>query len=83
MLQKIHRRFLLKAKAAVHRTAGINQQSKLNGQVGFTPEVDDSFGRFVVVQVSEISLVQIADKLAMLVGGNEKYVHFIHALADG
>ena len=39
--------------------------------------------RLVIVQDAEIALVQVADELAMMVGGNEQHIDFVDPLLDG
>ena len=81
--RKADRGFLLKIKPAVHRTAGIDQQSQLQRQIGFPAEIHDRLRRLVIVENGEIALVQIAHELAMMVGGDEQNVDFIDPLLDG
>jgi hypothetical protein len=52
-------------------------------EIGFTTKVYDGLRRLVIVENREIVLTQVADKFAVLVGGNEKYVDFVDAFADG
>ena len=52
-------------------------------QIGFAAEVDNRLRRLVIVEDREIGLIQVADKFAVLVGGDEENVNFIHALVDG
>ena len=60
------------------------QLENLPGRAGrWSAEHMLRFWRFVVVQIFEVVLVQVADKLAMLVGSDEQYVHLVHAFANG
>ena len=83
LLEKTCRGRLLKVETAVHRAAGINQQAQFEGQVGFAPEIDDGLRRLVVVQDGKVRLVQVADKLAVVVGRDKQDIDFIHPGFDG
>ena len=83
VLQEADRGFLFEIEAAVHRAAGIHQQSQLQRQISFAPEIHNRLRRLVVVQDGEIALVQIAHELAMVVRRNEQHIDLIHPLLDG
>ena len=83
VLQKTGGRVLLKIEPAVHRSADIDQQAQVQGQIGFAAEVQDRLRRLVIVKNGEIVLVQIADELAVLVGRDEQHVDFIHPRVQG
>ena len=83
VLKKQHRCLLLEIKAAVHRTAGVYQQSELYRQVRFALEVHNRLWRFVIIQNTEILFVQIAHELAVPVRRGEQNIDLIHPCFDG
>ena len=63
--------------------ADIDKQAEMKGQIGFVAKVHNGLRRLVIVEDGKILLAQIADELAMLVGRNEQYIHFVDARANG
>src|SRR5580704_17276515 len=78
VLQETRGRALLEIKPAVYRPADIDQQTHMQRQIGFATEIENRLRRLVVVKNAEIILIQIADKLAMLVGRDEQHVNLVH-----
>src|SRR5579862_8656316 len=74
---------LLKIEAAMHRAAGVDQKSELDGQIGFAAEIYDRLRRLVIIQESEVFLGKIAYKFPVLVGGDEEHIDLIHPLLNG
>jgi hypothetical protein len=83
VLQKALGRVLLEVEARADRTARVDEQTKLERQIGLTPEIYDRLHRLMIIEKIEIVLREVADEFSVLVGRDEKYVDFIHTLADG
>ena len=78
VLQETGGGILFEIKAAVHRSAHVDQQAEVQWQIGFAAEIQMDLRRLVIVKNAEIVLIQVAHKLAVLVGGNKQHVDFIH-----
>src|SRR5207302_3098787 len=83
VLKKTDGGVLLEIKTAVHRSAHVDQQAEMQWQIGFPAKINNGLRRLVIVENREIVLVQIADKFAVLVGGDEQNVHLVHTFVDG
>src|SRR5580658_583391 len=83
VLQKSRGSVFFESETALHRAAHVHEQAEFDGQVGLAAEVKDRLHRLVVIKNREIVLVQIADELAVAIGGDEQHVDFIDALLDG
>ncbi len=64
------------------RSADVDEQTEVQRQIGFAAEIQNGLRRLVIVENGEITLIEVADELAMLVGGDEQHVHFIDPLAN-
>src|SRR5439155_23775331 len=64
------------------RTAYVDQQTHLQGQVGLPVEFENRLWRLVIIQDREVILAKGAHELAMLVSGDEQNVYLVHALLD-
>ena len=71
LLQELDGRALLKLEALPDRGTGIDHDSHPQGQVGLLGEIENLGGGFLIVQQGKISLLQILDEPAMLVGNGE------------
>src|SRR3954463_14000275 len=74
---------LLKVKTAVHGSTHVDEQSYMERKISFAAEVQDGLRRFVIVQDTEIRLVQVAYKLPVLIGCDKEDVHLVHAGVKG
>src|ERR1700674_3869187 len=83
MLEEADGRVLLELKTAVDRTAYVDEQAEVQGQIGFSAKVKNGLRRLVIVENREIVLIEIANKFAMLVSGDEEDIHFIDAFVNG
>ena len=83
VLKEADGRILLELKTAVDRSADIDEQAHVQGQIGFVAEIQNGLRRLVIVENREIGLVEVANKLAMLIGGDEKNVDLVHSFVDG
>ena len=72
-------RLLFEVETAVHRAADVHQQAEVQRKIGLAAEIQNRLRRLVIVENAEIVLIQIAYKLAVLVGRDKEDVHFIHA----
>ena len=83
VLQKIDGGILLEIKTAVHRSAHIDEQAKVQRQIGLAAEINNRLRGLVIVKDGEIFFIQVAHKLAMFVGGNKQHVYFIDPFMNG
>src|SRR5580700_4883417 len=83
VLEKADRGILLEIKTAVDRTAHVDEQAHVQRQIGFATKIQNGLRRLMIVKDRKIALIQISNKLAMLVGGDEQHVHFIDTFVNG
>ena len=83
VLQETDGGILLEFEAAVDRSAYVDEQAEVQRQIGFAAEVENGLWRLVIVEDGEIGLIKVADKFAVLVGGNEQNVNFVDAFVNG
>ena len=83
MLKETGGCILLKLEPPAHRSAGVDQQAKLQRQVSLLNEIHNRLRRFVIVQNAEIVLVQIAHEFAVLIHSDEQHIHFVDAFLYG
>src|SRR5580692_7150753 len=81
-LQETDGGVLFEVKAPAHGTAGIDQKSKLNGQIGLAAKIYNGLRGLMVVEDREVFLVEVTHELTMPVGRNEEHIDFIHPLLD-
>ena len=82
LVQELDGRLLLELETVADGIAGIDEQSDLQGQIGFGVEATQFCRRLVIVHDAEIGLLEIGDTLAMLVGDGEHDVHFVGRSLD-
>src|ERR1700733_13852079 len=83
VLEKADRGSLLEIKTAVDRTAHVDEQSHVQRQIGFATKIQNGLRRLMIIKNRKIALIQISNKLAMLVCGDEQHVHFIDTFVNG
>ena len=77
LVQKLDGRFLFELEAVAHGVAGVDEQADLQRQIGFGVEAANFLRRLVVVDDTEIALLEIGDAAAVLVGHGEHDVDFV------
>src|ERR1700693_3257324 len=50
VLQKVYSRVLLEVETAMHRSAHVDEQAKMQRQIGFAAKVDNRLRRLVIVE---------------------------------
>ena len=83
VLQEVDGGILLEIKTAVHRSADVDEQAEVQRQIDLAAEVENRLRRLVIVENGEIGLAEVADKFAVLVGGDEQNINFIHPFVNG
>ena len=82
LAQKLNCRVLLEAEAVADGTAGIDQQTHPQGQVGLTAEAGNG-GGLTVVQNLYVVAPQVLYEMPVSVCDREYQVHLVHGLDDG
>src|SRR5260370_2992637 len=77
VLQEVYGGVLLEIKTAVDRSAHVDKQAEVQRQISFAPKINNRLRRLVDIEHREGGLIQVADKLPILVGGDEQKVNLL------
>src|SRR5579872_4809299 len=83
VLQETHCRVLFEVEPRPHRSAGVDQEPKLNGKVSLAAEIHNRLRWLMIVKNREVFLIEVAHKFAMFVSGNEQHIDFVYPGLDG